>query len=146
MKVLSIVGRLGQNVECKFSNSGTAVLNASVACDYQKKEGNEYKRHTMWIRVVVFGKRAESLAKVLVKGMRVAATGDMQLNEFTDRGGEKRTTVEVIANDIEPLFDKKEGGEHRSSGRSQQREESSGYEGGGEFGGSDSGDGSNIPF
>lgn len=126
MKQLSVVGRLGQDPEVKSTQGGTSVLNASVACDYQKKEGGEYARHTMWIRVIVFGKRAESLAKVLTKGMRVAASGDMQLNEFTGRDGEKRTTVEVIANDIEPLFDKKDSGESRAGG-GQHRERSASH-------------------
>lgn len=110
MKTLSIVGRLGQDPEVKFANSGTAILNLSVACDYQKKaDGGGYERATLWVRVIVFGKRAESLQKILLKGMRVATSGDLQLNEFTNREGEKRTTVELIANDVEPLFDKKEG-------------------------------------
>lgn len=143
MKNLSIVGRLGQDVEVKYSPSGTGILSASVACDYQKKEGNEYKRHTMWIRVIVFGKRAESLAKVLTKGMRVAASGDMQLSEFTGRDGEKRTSVELIANDIEPLFDRKEGG----AGSTQRRERAASQDSAGAYdGGFAGGSEDDIPF
>jgi single-strand DNA-binding protein len=143
MKVLSVVGRLGNDPELKFSNGGSAILNASVACDYQRKSRDgEYERHTQWIRVIVFGKRAESLAKVLTKGMRVAASGDFQLNEFTGRDGDKRTSVEVIANDIEPLFDKKQDG-----GERQERREPASSGGG--FGGGFEGAGStddDIPF
>lgn len=120
MKNLSIVGRIGKDAEVKFSNGGHAVLNVSVACDYQKKEGGEYKRLTQWIRCVVFGKRAESLGKILQKGMRIAASGEFQLNEYTDKkSGGKRVTVEMVANDIEPLFDKKEGGSARQSSQAE---------------------------
>ena len=115
MKTLSVVGRLGSDVEVKYGPTGTAILQASVACDYQKKGQNGgYERATQWVRVIVFGKRAESLAKVLQKGMRVAASGDFQLNEWTDKnGGGNRVSVEMIASDIEPLFDKKQDGEAR---------------------------------
>ena len=119
MKNLAIVGRIGQEPEVRNAG-GTSVLNVSVACDYQKKtrEGG-YERATQWVTCVVFGKRAESLVKVLTKGMRIATSGDFQLREYTDKNGATRVSVEVIANDIEPLFDKKEGGESRTRGGSQ---------------------------
>lgn len=143
MKTLSVVGRLGNDPELRQAG-GTSILKASVACDYQKKAADgSYDRHTMWIRCVVFGRRAESLAKVLTKGMRIAASGDMQIDEYTDKkSGEKRFSVEVIANDIEPLFDKKaDGGERRE----QHRDTSAGGWGGGGFEGAGSTE-DDIPF
>jgi single-strand DNA-binding protein len=138
LKTLSVVGRLGNEPELKFAKSGSAILNCSVACDYQKKDGDGYNRHVLWVRVIVFGKRAESLAKVLTKGMRVAASGDFQLNEW-NKDGEKRVSVEVIANDIEPLFDKRPDGERQSS---QPRDQSQ-PQGGADYGYDDS---DNLPF
>jgi single-strand DNA-binding protein len=118
VKSLSIVGRIGQDPQLKFAQSGGAILTTSVACDYQKKGSSGYERATQWVRVIVFGKRAESLNKVLKKGMRVATSGEFNLNEWTDKqSGEKRVSVEVIANDMEPLFDKQQDSGERSQSR-----------------------------
>jgi single-stranded DNA-binding protein len=82
---------------------------------------------------------APSLSKVLQKGMRVAASGDFQLNEW-EKNGEKRVSVELIANDIEPLFDKREGGGERQQSRGGQASSGGGF---GDYNG-DPGD--DVPF
>lgn len=138
MKTLTIIGRMGQEPELKQAGS-TSVLQISVAVDDQKKaRDGSYEKLTLWCRVVVFGKRAESLAKVLQKGMRVGASGEMRIDQYTDKNGKDRFSVELVASDIEPLFDKKEGG---GGG---ERRQSLNDDRGGFDGGNDDGD--QIPF
>src|SRR5687767_15224554 len=127
MKNLSIVGRLGQEPELKYAQSGSAILSLSAAVDHQKrKQGGGYEKDTIWVRVTVFGKRAESLSKVLQKGMRVAASGEMDVRQYETKAGKAGVSVEIVASDVFPLFDRKEGGERGGGG--------GGFAGGGGFG------------
>jgi single-strand DNA-binding protein len=144
MKTLTIIGRMGQEPELKQAGN-TSVLQISVAVDDQKKaRDGSYEKLTLWVRVVVFGKRAESLAKVLQKGMRVGASGEMKVDQYTDKNGEKRFAVVVIANDIEPLFDKRPEGGTSERRPAQHRETSAGDAGAG--GDNWGGDDRDIPF
>ena len=109
MKTLTVVGRIGQGPELKYAQGGMAMLKLSVACDYrEKQQGGGFERATLWVRVTVFGKRAESLQKVLEKGMRIATTGDMEVRQY-ESNGKAGVSIEIIANDVEPLFDKGPG-------------------------------------
>lgn len=116
MKTLSIVGRLGQDSELKYLNDGSCILNASVAVENRVKRGSEWVNETLWVRVALFGKRGEGLAKHLKKGTRCAASGELNIREYESHGAQ-RYSVELKANDIEVLFDRKQ-----DSGATQQRD------------------------
>lgn len=70
------VGRLGGDAESRYTTSGTAVSSFNLALDTGKdKEGN--KRKPVWIKVVLWAKQAEALAKYLTKGKEVAISGEI---------------------------------------------------------------------
>lgn len=99
---LSITGRLGSDAQVRFTNtSGDAVTNFRVAVSGREKADGEWKDSVTWFGVTLFGRRAESLAKYLVKGTRVAVVGRVALREYTNRrDGEVVKTLEVIAHDV----------------------------------------------
>lgn len=99
----SFTGRLGNPAEVKYTNNGTAVWSASVGVGY----GFGDNKGTNWIRVQVFGKRAESLGKLdLDKGAAVGITGELRVRQYDTRDGGKGTSVEVVAQDVALLGSK----------------------------------------
>lgn len=103
---ITFTGRLGNNAEVKYLPNGTAVWNASVGCGY----GYGDKKGTNWLRVQVFGKRAESLGGLdLQKGAAVGVTGELRVRTYDTREGGKGTSVEVVAQDVALLGPKPEG-------------------------------------
>lgn len=93
----NFTGRLGNDAELKYTAGGTAVWTASVGVGY----GYGDNRGTNWIRVSVFGKRAESLGGLnLAKGTAVGVTGELRVRQYDTRDGGKGTSVEVSASDV----------------------------------------------
>jgi single-strand DNA-binding protein len=107
---VSLIGNLGKDPEVRHSAGGTAVCNLRVACtERAKNKAGEWEDHTEWIGVVCFGKTAENAAQFLAKGRQVYAEGRLQNREWTDKGGQKRTDMEVLADRVVFLGGK---GEH----------------------------------
>ena len=94
MNSISISGNLGKDCEQRFLADGTAVASFSVA-DSQGKD-----KPTIWWSAQLFGKRAESLAPFLVKGQQVTVIGNVTQREYTDKDGNKRTSMDVRVNDV----------------------------------------------
>lgn len=96
-----LLGNIGADPELKMSQGGTAVLKLRVACNerYQDKSG-AWQDRTEWVSVVVFGKRAEGLNKVLNKGMPVFVEGAIRSSSYEDRDGQKRYKTEVAASKV----------------------------------------------
>lgn len=138
---LTITGRLGADADLKYTQGGEAVLNLRVAVGQRVKRGGEWKDEPVWLTVTVFGKRAEGLAKLLSKGSRVGATGELRVRQYETRDGGKGTSVELFARDVVPLDGKRDGGGQRQASQ-QQEPETNYYGGGGGNGPSDD----EIPF
>ena len=99
-----LVGNLGRDAEMRYTPSGTAVLNFSMATtDRWTDPSGEKKERTEWHRIVVWGKQAEVLHDYLKKGRQIYLEGSLQTREWTDREGGKRTTTEVRAQRIQLL-------------------------------------------
>lgn len=114
----AFTGRLGNPAELKYTASGTAVWNASVGVGY----GYGDNKGTNWIRVQVFGKRAESLGKLdLDKGAAVGITGELRVRQYDTRDGGKGTSVEVVAQDVALLGGKPQGQRQESAPRREQQ-------------------------
>jgi len=98
----SVIGNLGGDPELKFSPSGQPMLRMNVASNYRARtpEG-EWQDKTEWVRVVMFGQRADRLAGILKKGMRIYADGRLEAPPWTDRAGGVRAGLELVANDVE---------------------------------------------
>lgn len=98
MNSVTFVGRLGGDAEQRYTTGGTAVSGFSLAVDRQKKDGQ--KQPPIWLRVTLWGKQAESLTQYLTKGKQVAVQGELDVREYTDKSGEKRTSVEIQGRQI----------------------------------------------
>src|SRR6266446_3704771 len=99
-----LVGRLGRDPETRYTSGGQAVCNFSMATDetYKDRAGERQKR-TEWHRIVVWGKQAEIAQQYLHKGSLIFVEGRIQTRQWDDREGQKRTTVEIVANNFRML-------------------------------------------
>lgn len=105
-----LVGRLGKDPEMRFTPSGKAVTNFSMATsEYWSDAGGERQERTEWHKIVLWGKVAEVAAKLLSKGKQVYVEGRLQTREWEDQSGGKRYTTEIVANQMQILSDKGEG-------------------------------------
>ena len=93
-----LVGHLGRDPELRYTPSGTAVANFTLATNdaWTDKSGEKQER-TEWHRIVVWGKQAEIVGEYLTKGKQVFVEGSLQTREWNDREGNKRQTTEVRA-------------------------------------------------
>lgn len=101
MTAITIVGRIGQ-VKLKFTPSGRAVLNGSVAVDREKynKDTRQYEKvGTDWHRFDLWGAKAEAAAEVLTKGTLVIVTGDLESRDYEAASGAK-TVWEIHAREV----------------------------------------------
>lgn len=95
-----LMGNLGKDPTIRYTQAGNAVANFSLACNEQRKDGDEYKEHVEWMRVAAFGRQAESIAHHLHKGDGVYVEGKLQTREYTDDQGIKRWSTDVIAHRV----------------------------------------------
>lgn len=106
-----LVGRLGRDPETRYTSSGQAVCNFTLATDssYKSRTG-ERQKLTEWHRVVMWGKLAEIGQQYLKKGMLVFIEGRLQTRQWDDkRDGSKKTSTEVVANEMKMLTARGEG-------------------------------------
>lgn len=102
MNSITIAGNISKDAEIRYTNSGDPVCNFSVA-DNQGKD----KDAIFW-NAGLYGKRAESLSKFLVKGQAVTITGSISTNSYKDKNGIDRTGYNVRVNDLALQGGKKE--------------------------------------
>ncbi|OFZ19601.1 MAG: single-stranded DNA-binding protein [Bdellovibrionales bacterium GWB1_55_8] len=114
-----LVGRLGQNPEVRYTPSGAAVANFSVATNesWQDKSGQKQER-TEWHKVVVWGKLAELCNQYLAKGRQVYVEGRLQTRQWQDKDNQTKYTTEVQAQTVQFL-----GGQSTGPGERPVRDE-----------------------
>jgi single-strand DNA-binding protein len=102
-----LVGRLGADPEVRYTPDGAMVTNFRIATDEQwKDKSGEKVQKTEWHRIVTFGKLAEICGKYLVKGKLVYLEGRLQTRGWEDKEGNKRSTTEIIASNMQMLDSK----------------------------------------
>ena len=96
-----LVGRLGKDPELNYIPSGQSVTKFTMATNrsYKDKSG-EWKEETDWHNIVAWGKLGEICAQYLVKGRQAYVEGQIRTRNWEDREGKKRTTTEIIANEV----------------------------------------------
>jgi len=96
-----LIGNLGRDPELRYTQSGQAVVNFSIATseNWTDKSGERQER-TEWHRIVAWGKTGELCAQYLSKGRTVYIEGRIQTREWEDREGQKRTTTEINAQTV----------------------------------------------
>ena len=97
-----VVGNLGRDPELRYTPQGTAVCSFTVATNERRKDrAGEPQDVTTWFRVNVWGKQAENVSKYLSKGRSVYVEGRLHVDEWSDREGKQRYTLEVNASDVQ---------------------------------------------
>ncbi len=96
-----LLGNLGADPELRMTGGGQAVLKLRLATteSYQDKDRQRQER-TEWHSVVVWGRRAEALSRILSKGSRLFIEGSLRTSSYDDRDGNKRYRTEIVAREI----------------------------------------------
>ena len=96
-----LIGNLGRDPELRYTKSGQAVANFSLATNerWKDKDGQSQER-TEWHRIVTWGKTAELCAQYLSKGRTTYLEGRLQTREYEDKDGIKRYTTEIVAQNV----------------------------------------------
>ena len=96
-----LIGNLGRDPEVRYTPSGVAVANFSIATSetWTNKEG-ERETRTEWHRIVAFGRLGEICGEYLSKGRQIYIEGRIQTRDWEDREGIKRYTTEIVANQM----------------------------------------------
>jgi single-strand DNA-binding protein len=98
---MMIIGNLGADPELRYAQSGKAVATIRVAVNNRVRGADgEWQDETIWFRVITFDQRAERAAEQLRKGNRVYADGRLRAREWEGADGQKRTSLEIIADQV----------------------------------------------
>ena len=92
---IDIMGRIGTDIELRRTGNNVAVASFTVAVDRDFKSGGE--KETDWIDVVAWRNTAEFIQKYFAKGRMIVISGRLQARSWTDKEGNKRKTVEIVA-------------------------------------------------
>ena len=99
-----IVGNLGKDPELRYTPQGNAVCNFSMATNEKRRDkSGDLQDLTTWFRVTLWGRQAENASKYLQKGSQVYIEGRLRVDEWTDRDGNQRQTLDVNATDMQFL-------------------------------------------
>jgi single-strand DNA-binding protein len=121
---VTIVGNLARDPELRFTPSGQANANFGVAVNrrWQNKQTNEWEEAVSFFNVVAWGTLADNVASSLAKGDRVVVTGRLEQRSWESQEGEKRSVVEVVADEVAPSLrwasvsieknERRDGGSH----------------------------------
>ncbi len=137
-----LVGNLGNDPETKYTQGGMAVTKVSLATTSVRKdkEGNTQER-TEWHRVTFFGKLGEIAGEYLRKGSQVYVEGSLRYDKYTGQDGVEKYFTDIIADEMQMLGGRSEGGASGGEQRPARAPRESGGGGGGYGGGQRSGGG-----
>jgi single-strand DNA-binding protein len=99
---VTIVGNLTRDPEIRFTNAGRAVATFGVAVNRRYQVNNEWQEQTSFFNVTAWGTLADNTAASLTKGARVIVYGRLEQREYETREGDKRTVVDIVADEIGP--------------------------------------------
>jgi single-strand DNA-binding protein len=113
-----LVGNLGKDPEMKYTASGAAIANITIATSesWNDKQTGEKQEKTEWHRVVFFRRLAEIAGEYLRKGSQVYIEGKLQTRKWQDQNGQDRYTTEIVANEMQMLGSRGGEGESRPQG------------------------------
>ena len=97
-----LVGNLGRDPELRYTPQGTPVCNFTLATNEKRKDrSGEVQDLTTWFRITLWGRQAEAASQYLSKGRPIYIEGRLRVEEWTDRDGRMRYTLEVHATDMQ---------------------------------------------
>ena len=99
----TLIGNLTDDPELRFTPNGAAVANFRLAVTPRVREGDSWKDgETSFFRINVWRQQAENAAESLTKGTRAIVIGRLRMRSWETDAGEKRTVVEVEADEVAP--------------------------------------------
>ncbi len=102
-----MIGRLGQDPEIRYTQSGSAVANFSIATnEYWTDKQGEKRERTDWHNVVAWSKQADLVQSYLKKGSQVYIEGKIQNSDWEDQEGKKHYKTEIVVTNIQFLDSK----------------------------------------
>lgn len=109
INMVALMGRLTYEPELRTTPSGVSVLRFQVACDRSYQRAGE-ERKADFIDCVAWRQTAEFISRYFHKGSMIAVEGTIQTGNFTDKNGQQRKQVEVLANNVSFCGSKSESG------------------------------------
>jgi single-strand DNA-binding protein len=99
---ITLVGNLGRDPELRYTPQGTPVCSFTLATNERRKDrAGENQDVTTWFRVTLWGRQAETASQYLTKGRPIYIEGRLRVEEWTDKDGKQRHTLEVHATDMQ---------------------------------------------
>lgn len=99
---VTLVGNLTRDPELRFTQGGRAVASFGIAVNRRYQVNGEWQEQTSFFNVVAWGQLGENAAASLTKGARIIVSGRLEQREYQTQQGEKRTVVEVNADEVAP--------------------------------------------
>lgn len=109
-----IVGRLTRDAELKYTQGGMAIASFSIAVNRNRRDGDQWVEEVNFFDVSLFGKGAESRNQYLKKGVQVAIQGSLRQDKW-EKDGQRHSKVGIVANSVELLGGRSQGGGGSSS-------------------------------
>jgi len=103
----NFIGRVGRDPETRYSQSGDAITNITLAVDdsYKDKSGVKVDK-CEWVNVTFYRRLAEIAGEYLVKGSLVYVSGKIETRKYTDKNGVEKYSTSIIANSMQMLGSK----------------------------------------
>lgn len=107
-----LTGNLTRDAELRQTSGGMAIVKMRLAVNDRRKnpQSGQWEDFANYVDVTMFGSRGEALTRFLTKGQRIGIDGKLRWHEWESQAGEKRSALEVIADDVELLGSRGEGG------------------------------------
>ena len=114
---VTLTGNLTRDAELKQTAGGMAIVKMRLAVNDRRKNPStgQWEDQPNYVDVTMFGTRAEAVSRFLSKGKQVAVEGKLRWHEWEGQGGEKRSAIEVVADDLELLGGRESSGSSGSS-------------------------------
>ena len=106
MNKVYLIGNLTRDPELSETNSGLAVCRFGIAVSRRFAQGGDAERQTDFFNCTAWRGLAENIARFCKKGNKVAVVGSIQIRNFEDNAGQKRTYVDIVCDDVEFLTPK----------------------------------------
>jgi single-strand DNA-binding protein len=99
---VTLVGNLTRDPELRFTQSGQAIATLGIAVSRRYQQNGEWQEKTSFFNITAWGQLGENAASSLSKGSRTIVTGRLEQRSYETAEGEKRSVVEVVADEIGP--------------------------------------------
>ena len=116
-----LIGNAGRDAEMRYTPSGTAVTNFSIAVSRRYQVRDEWQEETEWFNVSAWDRQAEIVAERVKRGTRVFVDGRLSTREYTAGNGETRVSLDVNANRVIVLTPRETDGEGSYNGYADRR-------------------------